>query len=240
MRSCSWDRHVRRRHRSGFTGRRSSPSPTSPPHRPPSTRSSSRAEALAATGRTRTTGASSPWQNYEDLRERDPSFQPARPVVPAYSRQPFDVVDPVPVITDPGTRQVAEAAALGYELVVHLRTRFFTHTDETDEQLDVLVNCAIDTMAGVVRPLATTLTTLPVGPGHPGCTAGFSFEMFYAMGNLVPWREPAWALLQQRAAILAERCAELADDAAMAHEAAAENAVSLAAHVPTDLLAKPR
>jgi hypothetical protein len=64
--------------------------------------------------------------------------------------------------------------------------------------------------------------------------------MFYAMGNLVPWREPAWALLQQRAAILAERCAELADDAAMAHEAAAENAVSLAPHVPTDLLAKPR
>jgi hypothetical protein len=131
---------------------------------------------------------------------------------------------------------VAEVAALGYELVLHLLTRFFTHTDETDEQLDVLVNSAIDTMASVLRPLATMLTTLPIGPEHPGYTAGFSFEMFYAMGNLVPWREPAWALLQERASVLAARCAELADDAAPAHEAAAAIAASLAEHVPADLL----
>src|SRR5262249_26153507 len=47
------------------------------------------------------------WQEYEDLRQRDPSFQPARPVLPAYPRQSFDVVDPVPVITDPRTHEVA-------------------------------------------------------------------------------------------------------------------------------------
>ncbi|HET6314824.1 MAG TPA: ferritin-like protein [Chloroflexota bacterium] len=180
------------------------------------------------------------WQDYHDLCQRDPSFQPTRPVVAAYSRQPFDVVDPVAVITDPRTRGVAELAALGYELVVHLLTRFFTHTDETEQQLDVLVNSAIDTMASVLRPLATTLTTLPIGPEHPGRAAGFSFEMFYAMGNLVPWREPAWAVLHERASILADRCAELADDAASAHDAAAAVAAGLAEHVPADLLAKPR
>jgi hypothetical protein len=91
-------------------------------------------------------------------------------------------------------------------------------------------------MASVLRPLATMLTTLPIGPEHPGYTAGFSFEMFYAMGNLVPWREPAWALLQERASVLAGRCAELGDDAAPAHEAAAAIAAGLAAHVPADLL----
>jgi hypothetical protein len=123
---------------------------------------------------------------------------------------------------------------------VHLLTRFFTHTDETEQQLDVLVNSAIDTMASVLRPLATTLTTLPIGPEHPGRAAGFSFEMFYAMGNLVPWREPAWAVLHERASILADRCAELADDAASAHDAAAAVAAGLAEHVPADLLAKPR
>jgi hypothetical protein len=64
--------------------------------------------------------------------------------------------------------------------------------------------------------------------------------VFYAMGNLVPWREPAWALLHERAAILAERCAELADDAATAQETAAATTASLAAHVPTELMAKPR
>jgi ferritin-like protein len=180
------------------------------------------------------------WQDYHDLCKRDPSFQPTRPVVAAYSRQPFDVVDPVPVITDPRTRGVAERAALGYELVVHLLTRFFTHTDETEQQLDVLVNSAIDTMANVLRPLATTLTTLPIGPEHPGRAAGFSFEMFYAMGNLVPWREPAWAVLHERASVLADRCAELADDAASVHDAAAAVAAGLAEHVPADLLARPR
>jgi hypothetical protein len=180
------------------------------------------------------------WQDYDQLHRRDPSFQPSRPVVPAYSRQPFDVVDPVPLITDPHTHRVAELAALGYELVLHLLTRFFTHTEETEQQLDVLVNSAIDTMASVLRPLATTLTTLPIGPEHPGRTAGFSFEMFYTMGNLVPWREPAWALLHERTSILADRCAQLADDAATPGQRAAAAAASLAAHVPADLLAKPR
>jgi Ferritin-like len=180
------------------------------------------------------------WQDYEDLRQRDPSFQPTRPVVAAYSRQPFDVVDPVPLITDPRTRRVAELAALGYELVLHLLTRFFTHTDETEQQLDVLVNSAIDAMVSVLRPIATTLTTLPIGPERPGRTAGFSFEMFYTMGNLVPWQEPAWALLAERASILADRCAELADDAALVHEPAVAVAAGLAAHVPHALLAKPR
>jgi hypothetical protein len=47
-------------------------------------------------------------------------------------------------------------------------------------------------------------------------------------------------LLHERAAILTERCAELADDAATAHETAAATTASLAAHVPADLMAKPR
>lgn len=180
------------------------------------------------------------WQEYQALRRDDPTFEPTRPVLPAYSRQPFDVVDPVPVITDPRTRRVAELTALGYELVLHLLTRFFTHTDETDEQLGILVHSVIGTMAGVLRPLATTLAALPVGPAHPGRTAGFSFEMFYTMGNLVPWREPAWALVHERAAILAARCADLPDEAATAGEHAATIAAKLAAHLPADLLARSR
>ena len=173
------------------------------------------------------------WQEYEDLRRRDSTFQPTRPVIPAYSRQPFDVVDPVPVITDPHTRRVAELAALSYELVLQLLLRFFTHTDETEKQLDTLAHSAIAMMGRVLRPIATTLTTLPIGPEHPDRTAGFSFEMFYSMGNLVPSREPAWALLHERASILADRCGELADDVPFAHEAAAAVAATLADAAPT-------
>jgi len=182
------------------------------------------------------------WQDYHDLRQRDPSFEPARPVLPGYTRQPFGIVAPQPVITDPLTRRVAELAAMAYELVLQLLNRFFTHTDETEQQLSVLTGAAIDMMAGVLRPLAAALTTLPTGPPHDGRTAGFSFEVYYVLGNMVPWREPAWALLHERSAFLAQRCAEAAstdgvpDAVQAAHEVAATIAAAIAAHVPAGLL----
>jgi len=30
--------------------------------------------------------------------------------------------------------------------------------------------------------------------------------MYYRMGNFVPWREPAWALLHERTLLLADMC----------------------------------
>jgi hypothetical protein len=95
-------------------------------------------------------------------------------------------------------------------------------------------------MAGVLRPLGQTLPRLPTGPEHPGRTAGPTFEMYYQFGNFVPWREPAWALLSERAAILATRSADAAalpwapaalSDAA---NAAAGIAARLLAHVPEE------
>lgn len=178
-------------------------------------------------------------QEYNDLRQRNPSFEPARPVLPVYTRQPFDIAAPQPIITDPLTLQVAELAAMAYELVLQLLNRFFTHTDETEQQLSTLIRAAISMMGGVLRPLATTLTTLPVGPPHQGSTAGFTFEVCYVLGNMVPWREPAWALLHERMELLTQRCAEISDAApAAVHQAqqrAATIAATIAAHVPADL-----
>ena len=152
------------------------------------------------------------WEEYQALRQRDPSFNPARPVVRAYTHQPFDIPEPQTVITDPQTHRVAELAALSYELVLQLLTRFFTHTDETDAQLQMLVDGAIGLMAGAVRPLGTLLATMPVGSSHPGQNAGFAFDMYYPMGNFVPWRESAWALLRERTLVLVERCSVVETD----------------------------
>jgi hypothetical protein len=151
-------------------------------------------------------------QELDSLRQADPAFQPARPVLAAFLRQPFDIPTPRPVITDPQARQVAELAGLAYELILQVLLRFFTHTDETDTQLGTLVHAAIGLMGKVLHPLGTELTTLPIGPAHPGHTAGFAFEMYYVMGNMTPHREPAWALLAERARILAHRCREIAAD----------------------------
>jgi hypothetical protein len=183
------------------------------------------------------------WEEFHALKEADPSFDPARPVIPAYTHQPFDIPDPVAVLGDPLTRRVAEIGTVAYELVLHLLIRFFTHTDESEEQLGTLIGTAIELMADVVRPIGTMLTRLPVGPEHPGKNAGFTFQMHYAMGNFVPWRESAWALLHERMAFLVERCEHAREhDRApdVVHQAAEKvDALStkLVTHVPAELRA---
>jgi hypothetical protein len=182
------------------------------------------------------------WEEYHDLRQRDPAFEPAHPVLPAYTRQPFDIRDPVPVVADPLAHRVAEITTVAYELVLQLLLRFFTHTEETDQQLQTLVGSAIELMAGVVRPLGTALARIPFGPEHEDHTAGFAFEMYYQMTNLVPWREPSWALLRERMSVLADRCAAVGahEGAPVAVHAARDEANSITAqigaHVPSELL----
>jgi hypothetical protein len=117
-------------------------------------------------------------------------------------------------------------------------TRFFTHTDETGEQLDALVHAAFGIMAGVLKPLGTALTRLPMGPGNPGRAA---FQMYYQMGNFVPWRKAAWVLLSERAAVLSRQLAECAardgvpEAVSSAATAAAAISEQLAGHLPQDL-----
>jgi hypothetical protein len=175
------------------------------------------------------------WEEYHALREADSTFEPARPVVAAFTRQPFDLKDPVTVITNPEARRVAEIATIAYEVLLHLLTRFFTHTDETDEQLELLIGAAFDVMGQIIRPLGHALTQLPIDSPANGPNAGFAFEMHYLMGNFVSWREPAWALLRERTAFLAQKCTSDIEVARTAGETAASVADKLATHVPAEL-----
>ncbi|HMD94406.1 MAG TPA: hypothetical protein VKG80_17390, partial [Trebonia sp.] len=174
------------------------------------------------------------WDEYQQLTTADPGFEPARPVIPAFTRQPYDIASPQPLIGDPLTRTVAELFNLGYETLLQVLNRFFTHTDETDTQLQTLVGAAFQLMAGVVGPLGRALTRLPAGPEYPHRTAGPAFEMYYQFGNFVPWREPAWALLSERAGLLAARSQAAA--ALPGAPAAVEDAARVAAAVAASLL----
>jgi hypothetical protein len=155
--------------------------------------------------------------------------------VAAFTRQPFDLKDPVAVITNPEAHRVAEITTIAYEVLLHLLTRFFTHTDETDEQLELLISAAFELMGEVIRPLGHALTRLPVSSAPDGHNAGFAFEMHYLMGNFVPWRQPAWALLGERMAFLAQKCTNDPDVVRSAGAAAASLTDKLAAHVPAEL-----
>jgi hypothetical protein len=134
---------------------------------------------------------------YLAARRADPDFEPSRPVLGASVRPPESGVA-VPVITQPFTVRCADLLNAVYEVVLQLLARSFAHADESDEQLAVLANVAITCMEDVIGPLGGLVTRLPVGPEHPGRTAGPMFELFYATDHLLPHRTAAWTLMIER------------------------------------------
>ena len=77
--------------------------------------------------------------------------------------------------------------------------RYFAHTEETDDQLSTLAKTTHLLMTGVLSPVGKLITRLPVGPQLPGRVAGPSFEVFYVDDDLLPHRDSAWILLEERA-----------------------------------------
>ena len=62
------------------------------------------------------------------------------------------------------------------------------------------------------------MTTLPIGLDKPGATAGPGFELFYEVDYLLPYRQAAWVLMEERlrdAAAFAVRCGEACTPALM-------------------------
>src|SRR4029079_5939 len=84
------------------------------------------------------------WSEHRERKADDPSFEPARPVQAAFVKQPYDVVAPQTLVTDPAARAVTELFNLAYEALLQVLTRFFTHTDEADPQLETLVGSAFE------------------------------------------------------------------------------------------------
>lgn len=131
------------------------------------------------------------------LRREDPNFEPSRPVRAANCRQPVDARD-TPLIGNELTAATMDVFNVSYEVLLYLLARYFAHGHETDDQLETLADVAVELMMMVIRPLGETLTRLPVGPEHPGMTAGPSFEIFFASGYLLPHTWQAWVLIHER------------------------------------------
>jgi Ferritin-like len=146
-----------------------------------------------------------------DMRDADPHFVPSRPVLAACVREREDGV-PVPLITDPFTARCVDLLNAVYEVILQLLARQFAHTDETDDQLGILASVAVGLMQRVVKPLGGLVTRLPVGFEYPGRTAGPTFELFYGADYLLPHRQAAWTVMEERMRTLAElatRCRDV-------------------------------
>src|SRR3989440_1717980 len=69
-------------------------------------------------------------EDYLAERAADPSFEPARPVMPVYLREPPDI-EAVTLIEDPLTRRVADLFNAVYEVVLQSQSRYFVHQGGT-------------------------------------------------------------------------------------------------------------
>ena len=148
-------------------------------------------------------------QDYQAARAADPAFEPARPVEPAYVRRPPDVEAEVATIGDPRTAQVADLFNAVYETTLQALSRYFVHSGETDDQVEVLARTAKHLMNRVMRPLGSILTSLPLGPERPGVLAGPAFEIVQPSFYVLPHRQAAWRILAERLEELADRAERL-------------------------------
>ena len=144
----------------------------------------------------------------------DPAFNPARPVEPAFVRLPPDV-DSGTVIEDRTTAQVADLANGVYEVVLQVLSRYYIHHGETAAEFDTLARTAKHLMNWVMRALGPVLTTLPVGPSHPGRTAGPAFDIVRPAIFLLPHQDAAWKIIKERLDALQGACASLGEQAGL-------------------------
>jgi Ferritin-like len=145
-------------------------------------------------------------EEYRGMLAANPAADPVRPVTFAAVRRGERDAS-IPLIGDRVTSLCADLFNVGYEILLQILERYFAHTEETDEHLGTLARAAVTLMGGVLRPLGNLITTLPVGPEHPGRTAGPSFELFYEDDDLMPHRESAWVLLEERLRDASSFCA---------------------------------
>jgi hypothetical protein len=144
------------------------------------------------------------------LREADPTFEPARPVVAATVR-PDERDSGGLLIGDPVTAKVADLANVVYEVLLLVLYRLLSRIDESDEETATLADVAVGIMTDGIEPLGKVLTTLPVGPDRPGATAGAPFELFYEPDYLLPHHRAAWLLMSERLGEAAALAAHLSD-----------------------------
>ena len=65
-------------------------------------------------------------------------------------------------------------------------------------------------MNWVMRELCPVLTSLPIGPSHPGRTAGPTLEIARPASFVLPHRQAAWNILNERLVVLADTTAAMA------------------------------
>ena len=152
------------------------------------------------------------WQRFVDIRKqleaeqaRDPSFEPARPVLANPLTRPHFETAGGQLISDRLAGEICELHNGVYASMLLMLLQYFAFAGEQDDAREELRATVRRLMSAVIRPLGELLSELPAGPDHPGATAGPSFELYGTISAPVnPAR--AWLLFTERLADQAEVC----------------------------------
>jgi len=138
---------------------------------------------------------------YEMMREKaeveGTLFDPVRKVVANPMTRFYPDAVAGTLITDPLTHQVADLYNVAYETMLLMLFRFFAHTEEREAELEKLAQGMLLLMTSVLRPLGEALTKMPVGPEHPGMSAGPGFGYTRDV-QLLPHKQSAWIIFAER------------------------------------------
>lgn len=157
-----------------------------------------------------------------DMQAADGSFDPARRVAEnPLTRLHRDITgkSPCTLITRPGTRRLAELLNSVYATMLSAHMQFYAWQGDLnaskgsrDQRIGLrdVVRCI---MSGVLRPIAETLTRLPVADDASGPTAGPGFELYADLRIPSSWKI-AWDILEERLRVHAADARELLDDGA--------------------------
>jgi CDGSH-type Zn-finger protein len=138
----------------------------------------------------------------EKAQDEERIFEPVRPVASNPMTRFYDDTTGGVVIADGTSHQAADLFNVAYDTMLLMLLRFFSHTDESEEELAKLANATIYIMKSVLRPLGEALTKMPMGVCLPGKTAGPGFG-YNRDVHLLPHKPSAWIFIGERLAELA-------------------------------------
>ena len=134
----------------------------------------------------------------EDARQANQPFEPVRPVAINPGTRLHGETASGTRIVDTLTAAVADLFNGAYDMLLLMLRRFFTHTEETDADLERLARASLRLMTTVIRPLGEALAQMPVDSASlPGRCAGPPFGDDGNIPELVH-RIAVWALLDER------------------------------------------
>lgn len=148
-------------------------------------------------------------------RTENPDFAPARPVAANPACGHFRLLAGQTLVTNETTRKAMTLFNDAYLTMLLVLSRLAAPSGETADEMTALRTTAyFPLMTMVIRPLGEMLTTLPIGPEHPGVTAGPGFEL-PAEAVLPPDKRAAWRRLHDLFRHLTVSVADLARPGAL-------------------------